>query len=194
MKNPILITIATLMFFTVALQVFMFYQIHEKIDQYFAVEKNLNQTVSQGENIPDQDSGNWNPNQELLQMKNQVNQMINDFISRFQRNAPADPLTQLLAITLQDANDHYVVTVDVPDADDSALDVTLNERQLTVSIKIENNKELPVSGSQNPYNEKFSGHFQRSIELPDDVDKKRMTTEYDNWALTINLPKMLTGS
>ena len=42
MKNSVVIIIGVLLLFAFGMQVFMFYRIHEKLDQRFALEKNLN--------------------------------------------------------------------------------------------------------------------------------------------------------
>ena len=58
MKNSVVIIIAALLLFAFGMQVFMFYRIHEKLDQRFALEKNLNLSSHQGSDTWIQDSDN----------------------------------------------------------------------------------------------------------------------------------------
>lgn len=189
MKNSAVIIIGALLLFVFGMQVFMFYRIHEKLDQRFTLEKNLNLSSHQGSTTWIQDDENWNPYQELLQMRNKMEQMFHDSVSRFHKNSTADSFTQMPAIDLKDETDRYVVTADVPGADESSLDVELDGRQLTISIKTESLREQTDNNNMYQRRERFSGEFQRSLTLPGDVDKDTIKTEYNNGVLTITLPK-----
>ena len=103
-------------------------------------------------------------------------------------NTHAGSTTKIPAIDLKEEPDRYVVTVDVPGADESSLDVALDGRQLTLSINTENVTE---QSENNGYQrrERFRGEFQRSITLPGDVDQASMKTELKNGVLTITLSK-----
>ena len=69
------------------------------------------------------------------------------------------------------------------------LDVELDGRQLTISIKTESLREQTDNNNMYQRRERFSGEFQRSLTLPGDVDKDTIKTEYNNGVLTITLPK-----
>ena len=112
----------------------MFYRFHEQLEQRFALEENLNQSSHEGSNTWIQASNNWNPYDELFQMRNQVQQLFNDSISRFNKNSTAHSFTQMPAIDLKDEQGRYVVTADVPGANESSLNVALKDRQLSISM------------------------------------------------------------
>jgi HSP20 family protein len=180
------------------MQVFMFYRIHEKLDQRFALEKNLNLSSHQGSDTWIQNSDNRNPYEELLQMRNQMEQLFNDSISRLHKDFATDSFTKMPAIDLKDETDRYVVTADIPGADESSLDVAFKGRELTISIKTENvNEETDAGNVKEQTNgntkyqlrERFSGEFKRSLTLPGDVNQAGMKTKYDKGVLTITLPK-----
>ena len=187
MKNSVAIIIVFLLLFVFGMQIFMFYRINERLDQRFALGKNLTPSSHQGSNTWTQNFNNWNPYQELLQIRNQIERMFNDTFSRFQMNSDVGSYTKMPAIDLKDEPNHYVVTVNVPGADESSLDVALKGRQLTISIKTENEQ----TGSNSKYltRERFRGEFERSLTLPGDVDQASMKTEYHNGVLTITLSK-----
>ncbi|MFA5923845.1 MAG: Hsp20/alpha crystallin family protein [Methylococcaceae bacterium] len=198
MKNSVVIIIGVLLLFAFGMQVFMFYRIHEKLDQRFALEKNLNLSSHQGSDTWIQDSDNWNPYEELLQMRNQMEQLFNGSMSRLHKDFATDSFTKMPAIDLKDEKDRYVVTADIPGADESSLDVALKGRELTISIKTENvNEETDAgnvkeqTGGNNKYQlrERFSGEFKRSLTLPGAVNQAGMKTKYDKGVLTITLPK-----
>jgi len=171
------------------MQVFMFYRIHEKLDQRYALENNLDLSSHQGSDTWIEDAENWNPYQELFQMRDQMEQLFDNSMSRFQKNSTAYSLTKMPAINLKDETDRYIVTADVPGADESSLGVVLDGRQLTISIKTESVKEQTSDNDKYQRRERFSGEFQRSLTLPGDVNKDAMKTEFNNGVLTIILPK-----
>jgi HSP20 family molecular chaperone IbpA len=198
MKNSVVIIIGVLLLFAFGMQVFMFYRIHEKLDQRFALEKNLNLSSRQGSDTWIQNSDNWNPYEELLQMRNQMEQLFNDSMSRLHKDFTTDSFTKMPAIDLKDEKDRYVVTADIPGADESSLDVALKGRELTIAIKTENVNEETDAGNvkeqtdgNNKYQlrERFSGEFKRSLTLPGAVNQAGMKTKYDKGVLTITLPK-----
>lgn len=189
MKNSVAIIIVFLLLFVFGMQIFMFYRINERLDQRFALEKNLTASSHQGSDTWTQNFDNWNPYQELLQIRNQIERMFNDTFSRFQMNSDAGSYTKIPAIDLKDEPNHYIVTVNVPGADESSLDVALNGRQLTISIKTESTNEQTASNSKYLIRERFKGEFQRSLTLPGDVDQASMKTEYNNGVLKITLSK-----
>ena len=92
MKNSAVIIIGALLLFAFGMQVFMFYRIHEKLDQRFALEKNLNLSSRQGSDTWIQDSDNRNPYEELLQMRNQMEHLFNDSMSRLHKDFATDSL------------------------------------------------------------------------------------------------------
>ena len=198
MKNSVVIIISALLLFAFGMQVFMFYRIHEKLDQRFALEKNLNLSSRQGSDTWIQDSDNLNPYEELLRMRNQMEQLFNDSMSRLHKDFATDSFTKMPAIDLKDETDRYVVTADIPGADESSLDVALKGRELTISIKTENVNEETDAGNvkeqtegNNKYQlrERFSGEFKRSLTLPGAVNQAGMKTKYDKGVLTITFPK-----
>jgi len=189
MKNYSIIIIGLLLLFVFAMQGLMFYRIDEKLDQRYALDKDLNLSSHQGLEAWIQDPANSNSYQDLARMRNQIQQLFNDLLSRFQKNSAADALPQIPAIDLKEEQDRYVVTADVPGADESSLKVRLNGRQLTIAIKTESENVETDGNNKYQRRERFIGEFQRSLTLPGDVKKGAMKTEYDNGVLTVILPK-----
>ncbi len=190
MKNSVIIIIGVLLLLAFGMQVFMFYRIHEKLDQRFALEKQLSLSGSEGTNTWVQDSDNWNPYQELLQIRDQMEQMLHDSFSRLQINAKAGSNTKMPALDLKEEPDRYIITVNVPGADESSLDVALDGRLLTIAIRTEHVSEPAEEKNKYQRRERFRGEFKRTLTLPGDVDQSNIQTEYSNGVLTITLAKV----
>lgn len=181
------IIIAGIVIFMLGMQTLMFYRLNENIEQRFALENKLNLSSHQGSDSWIQDAENWNPYQELLQMRDQTEQLFNDSMSRFHKNSATDLFTKSPALNLKDEKDSYVITADVPDADESTLNLAVNGRQVTISIKTEH--EQTTDNNDYQRRERFEGVYQRALTLPGDVSQAGMKTEYKKGVLTIILPK-----
>ena len=125
-------------------------------------------------------------------MQERMNRM---FGSAFERFEDSDDFAHLFDassfspnVNIEDQGDHYRVTVDLPGAEDSELDIRVNGRTLTVSGKVDTESRDESTGSL-LRRERRSGHFERSVVLPEPVDSTLMTTRHEDGVLTIELPK-----
>jgi HSP20 family protein len=187
MKNFGLVIIGIIIVFMLGTQTLMFYRINENIEQRFALENKLNLSSHQGSDSWIQDTENWNPYQELFQMRDQVERLFDDSMSRFHKNSATGSLIKIPAVNLKDEKDSYVITTDVPGADEPTLHLALNGRQVTISIKTENEHTTDKTNYQR--RERFAGEYQCSLTLPGDASQTGMKTEYNKGVLTITLPK-----
>ncbi|MDO9048616.1 MAG: Hsp20/alpha crystallin family protein [Methylobacter sp.] len=93
-------------------------------------------------------------------------------------------------VDLQEKPDLYIVTVNAPGADESSIEVKLEDRILHISIKTEQAKdETDDKNGQYRYRERFVGQFQRALTLPGPANAAKMKTEYHKGVLTITIPK-----
>ena len=99
-------------------------------------------------------------------------------------------LSKMPDVDLQEKSDRYVVTVNVPGADESSLSVNLEDRILHISIKMEHNEDqTDEENGQYTYRERFTGEFHRALTLPGPANASKMKTDYHNCVLTITIPK-----
>ena len=105
-------------------------------------------------------------------------------------NTPLGSLSKVPDVDLQEKPDQYVVTVNAPGADQSSLEVKLEDRVLHISIKTEQAEDqTDGKNGQYSFRERFMGEFHRALTLPGPVDAAKMKTDYRNGVLTIALPK-----
>jgi HSP20 family protein len=132
----------------------------------------------------------WNPYAEIQHMQNQMERMFDNSFSRFHMKTPLGSLSAEPDVDLQEKPDRYIVTVNAPGADESSMDVKLEDRVLRISIKTEHAKdETDDKNGKYQYRERFVGQFQRVLTLPGPINAAKMTTEYHNGVLTITIPK-----
>jgi len=190
MKNTISIIIVVILLIILGMQVFMFYHINEKLEQRYVLEKKLNLSSHQGTVSWVQEKENWNPYQELMKIRDQIENLIDESIAKVKKNASLNSLVKIPTIEFKEVGNRYVVTADIPNADESSLNVTLDGQKLNISANIKSLIEQKDNASQVLHKEKYSGEFQGYIVLPDDINKNGMVTEYKKGLLTVVIPKV----
>ena len=83
-----------------------------------------------------------------------------------------------------------MATVNAPGADESSLDVKLEDRILHISIQTEHAEDqTDEKNGQYSFRERFMGEFHRALTLPGPANAAKMKTDYRNGVLTIIIPK-----
>ena len=89
---------------------------------------------------------------------------------------------------LVESEDDYKASLELPGINKEDFNISVRDGLLTVSgdKKIENGAK-----EEHEYRlyERYSGSFNRSFELPDDVNEEAIEADYSNGVLTIRLPK-----
>ena len=92
----------------------------------------------------------------------------------------------IFPIDIRVADDEYLVEAFLPGVFAEDLDIQIESNVVTLKgeISIERNEDDRYLLQERP-----SGMFQRSIELPDDVEADKVEAELKNGVLTLRLPK-----
>ena len=133
----------------------------------------------------------WDPFEEFQAMREKMERMFNESHNRFKLSPFFDDNSKSIMLPetdLQDEGDHYLVSMNIPGADETEIKVDLKGDTLIV------NAQTKMSHSEKNKNsflrmERSLGSFQRSMTLPGPVDAGGMKTEYENGVITIILPK-----
>jgi HSP20 family protein len=202
MKNETIATIAAVLVIILGIQAYTMFRLNDRLNQLsgFYSQTNGSQTKTQNPPKPsspssakDDDFLNglpWNPYAEIQHMQNKMERMFDDSYSRFHIKTPLGSLSKTPDVDLQEKPDRYIVSVNAPGADESSMDVKLEEQILRISIKTEQAKdEADDKSGAYKYRERFVGQFQRALTLPGPVNEAKMTTDYHNGVLTIMIPK-----
>ncbi|WP_394754405.1 Hsp20 family protein [Crenothrix sp.] len=130
----------------------------------------------------------WDFYQKMQFVQNKIQRILN--YSRFNINALAeDNLINTSDAELQEKSDQYIVTVNAPTADESAIKVNLDDRILSIAIKTKTAKN--EKDGKHSYRESSAGEFEQVLTLPGSGDAAKMTTDFHNGILTIVIPKSL---
>jgi len=83
--------------------------------------------------------------------------------------------------------DRFVLKLDLPGVNLSAVDITLDQGVLSISGQRE--KEAKASGVERSRSERVYGRFHRRFTLPDTVDAASVTAQGTNGVLEVVIPK-----
>lgn len=202
MKNEAIAAIAAVLVIILGIQTYTMFRLNDRLNQLsgFYSQAGDSQAKTQNPLKPDLSPSNkgddflkglpWNPYAEMRHMQNEMEQMFDDSFSRFHMRTPIGSLNKAPDADLREKSDRYIVTVNAPGADESSIDVKLENQVLRISIETEQAKdETDDKSGEYKYRERFVGQFQRALTLPGPANAAKMTTEYHNGVLTITIPK-----
>jgi len=200
MKNETIAAIAAVLVIILGIQAYTMFRLNDRLNQLsgFYSQTGEPQSLSNlpKSNRPKSDDDEffkdrtWNPYAEIQHMQNEMEQMFDDSFSRFHMKTPLGSLSKTPDVDLKEKSDRYIVTVNAPGAEESSIDVKLEDQVLRISIKTEHAKdETDDKNGKYQYRERFVGQFQRALTLPGPANAAKMTTEYHNGVLTITIPK-----
>lgn len=133
----------------------------------------------------------WDPYAELYVMRERMDRLFGDAFGRFHQNSifPDEGALPDFSpdLDLQEEEDRYIVKANIPGAEESDFEVTLEESTLTISGKLEESGENRNEGFLRK--ERRVGRFERSLLLEEPVDASKMETRLANGVLTVIIPK-----
>lgn len=140
----------------------------------------------------DWDLNDWDPFKEMQSMQDRIDQMFGSAFNRFRRSDDlgklfGDPLFSP-AINIEDKEDHYLVTVDLPGTEDSRVDVKIDGQTLIVSGSVQSESRQEEKGKM-LREERRSGKFERSLTLPGPVQADQIKSRNKKGVLYIEIPK-----
>jgi HSP20 family protein len=124
----------------------------------------------------------WQPFQEFNTVKQQLDQLFDDFAK-----AETAPTTWTPAVTLIENQDALLLHVQLPGVDTESLDIQASREVVAIS----GDRTAPefAEGTRVRRNEFRYGAFRRVVSLPVAIDPKQVTANYESGILVLTLPK-----
>lgn len=91
------------------------------------------------------------------------------------------------AIDIEEKDDKFELTAELPGVDMKDIDITVSNNTLTLSGEKKETSEKKEEG--NNYTERFYGSFRRDLTLPDNIDSEKISAEVNSGVLRVTLPK-----
>jgi HSP20 family protein len=82
----------------------------------------------------------------------------------------------------------FIVKADIPGVKKEDINVTIENRQLLISVEAKQEKE-EKNDEKIIISERFFGYVSRSITLPDEIAQANVQAHYENGVLSLTLPK-----
>ncbi|CAB1060448.1 hypothetical protein D1BOALGB6SA_5214 [Olavius sp. associated proteobacterium Delta 1] len=130
----------------------------------------------------------WNPWRDMPIVHNRLNRFFDEPFLRIGRmDEEANPGLWNPAVDLYEKDDHFVIKAELPGVDKNNIKVDLKDRVLTLSGERTYDNEVK---EENYYRKERSyGKFQRAFALPTDVDSDKITAEFKDGVLRVEVPK-----
>ncbi len=118
-------------------------------------------------------------------------QMDRLFAKNLDSNSGLVPAGNFISVNtdIQDAQDKYVVSMDIPGMEKDNINVEVKGHQLMVSG--ERKSEEQEKGSQYYRQERSLGYFSQSLMLPSDASSEGIKVNYVSGVLRIEVPKLV---
>ena len=91
-------------------------------------------------------------------------------------------------IDVSESDEAYLVRADLPGVEEKDIQISLEEGVLSIQGTLEAEKDEERKGLR--YSERVRGSFQRTIELPGELDETKVSASYKQGVLTVTLPKL----
>ena len=199
MRNKILILSGLFLLSVIGVQSYYLYELIKRID---TIEPGqpvslLKKSDDPGKltddffNMDPWDPKNRDPFEEMRRMQDDINRLFGDSFSRFQGGELFDDSLATPALDMREEDDRYVFEIDIPGADESTINVSIDDERI-IRIK-ETTRRSEIDGNGQPgillRRERFVGKFQRTVSLPEPVDSGSLRSEYDDGVLKITVKK-----
>ena len=125
-------------------------------------------------------------------MQDRMNQMFLSAFNRFQDSDDFGGLSRDYPfapdLNIEDKGDNYVVTVDLPGAENSQINVKYEDPLLTISGSVQSESTETDKG-RILRQERRSGQFLRAVSLPGPIQADKISTQNEKGVVTITAPK-----
>jgi HSP20 family protein len=129
----------------------------------------------------------WNPLHDLMSLQDRMNRLFEDATQRRATEAETSDEVEgadwYPAADVYENDGEYTVAVDLPGADRSTLDISIDDNRLTIRGK------RAEQGTTQHRGECPRGKFLRTFSVPASVDEKYIKADYKDGVLQVHLPK-----
>jgi HSP20 family protein len=131
----------------------------------------------------------WRPFRELEEMERRFGDILSwPLLPAVWRRIPTMEMGWAPAIDVFEKEEKFVVKAELPGMNEEDIDISVVGNTLT--IKGERKAESKVEEDDYYYCERSYGSFSRSIDVPSNVDAKKIEANYEDGVLEVSLPKI----
>ncbi len=125
----------------------------------------------------------WDPYRELVTMRDLMDRLFDRSLTAASSWTP----DWNLALDVAENGDEFILKASVPGINPDDLEITCNDRQLTIKGEVQEDHE--VDETRYHLRERRFGSFSRSLSLPTSINADQIQASYEAGVLTLHLPK-----
>ncbi len=117
-----------------------------------------------------------------------MSKRFSDIMDEFFNDAVSDRRGNFIpSIDISESEDQFLISAELPGMNKEDINISLENNRLSISG--ERNFEKEETGKKYHRVETSYGSFERSFQLPDNVDEKSIKASYENGLLNISIDK-----
>jgi HSP20 family protein len=129
----------------------------------------------------------WKPFRDLDRMRSEMDRLWDTFLEGRPRRGLDEEGRRLPSVDVSETKSDIVVKAELPGMDPKDLDISLSDGSLV--IKGEKKQEKEEKEENYHFIERSYGSFVRSVHLPKDVKREKVSASYKEGVLKVVLPK-----
>lgn len=130
----------------------------------------------------------WNPMREMFNIRRQMNHWFDDaFNPTVQNDAELSLWDWHPVVDVYDNDENIVIKAELPGIDKKDINIDVKDGVLT--LKGERSYDNEVKKDKYYRRERSFGKFERTFQLPVDVNPEKISADYKDGILKINIPK-----
>jgi HSP20 family protein len=129
----------------------------------------------------------WNPFRDLEEMSERLNRLFEREIVPRKGEESLTAVDWMPSVDIVETDKEYTIKAELPDVKKE--DVKVSVENHTLTIQGERKQEKEERGKKFHRIERSYGSFERSFNLPDDADEKKISAEFKDGVLNIHLAK-----
>ena len=133
-------------------------------------------------------SKQWNPLHDLMLLQDRMNRLFEDATERrarvdAEKSDDIETAEWYPTADVYDKEGEYLIAVDLPGIDRSALEITIDDKRLTIK------GTRAVAETSTSRTERPTGRFLRTFSVPGAVDQQSIQAAYKDGVLEVRMPK-----
>ncbi len=128
----------------------------------------------------------WEPAREINSLQGEMNRLFNTFFDT-PTNGTTAPRRWIPPMDLVEAEDHFVLSADLPGLTEADVSIEVVDDVLTISGERKLERETSRDGYVRM--ERGFGSFSRSLTLPEGIDADAVAASFEHGVLEVRIPK-----
>ena len=130
----------------------------------------------------------WNPTRDMFSFRHQMNHLFNDVFRPVVRGDEGLSMwNQYPTVDIYDSDEHIIITAELPGIHKK--DIVIDVKDGVLTLKGERSSDNEIKEENYYCRERTFGKFERVFRLPSDVDPEKISADYKDGILKIDIPK-----